>query len=424
MSLPKKVLTGSIIMLSSLSLQAIQFESLGYKSISMGGASVANSSASAASYNNPALLAKAPYTVEVTISAGSGAYDFGARDAMVELEDIDFIDTLNRASVDINQMSTQDKQTLQRGTEIIVDMNGKAIAIEPQGYIGANIDNFGFGIYTTSDSAITATASPQHDQLYFNNNGNYVDINNNPITQQQYESRSIDYAVKNELSYFDVEGVAIAEVPIAYGHDFETNLGDFMIGGALKYIHAVTYVEKLSYDENSNNDSQRKDKQSSNFGIDLGFAYRPAFSYDLTLALVGKNLNSPNFDYYNGSSYSLKPMVRAGAAYKILDSLEVAADIDLTSNKLLNGIVESQMAGGGINYEPFSSFFALSLRAGLMKNINTHDQAGVVYTAGIGIGIKMIQIDLSAQTSGDAERVEGYLVPKYGKVNLALVSRW
>ena len=135
MSLPKKVLTGSIIMLSSLTLQAIQFESLGYKSISMGGASVANSTSSAASYNNPALLAKAPYNVEVTISAGSGAYDFGARDALVELEDIGFIDTLNRASSSITQLSAQDKQNLQKGTEIIIDMDGNAIAIEPQGYI-------------------------------------------------------------------------------------------------------------------------------------------------------------------------------------------------------------------------------------------------------------------------------------------------
>ena len=424
MSLPKKVLTGSIIMLSSLTLQAIQFESLGYKSISMGGAAVASSSGSVASYNNPALLAKTPYTVEIAISAGVSAYDFGVRDAYVKLDDLKFIDTLNKASNDINSLTNTDKQNLEAGTQTIVDMDGKAITVDPQGYVGAHIGQFGFGVYLTSDSAFIANTSAQHNKLYFENNGNYVDLDNNPVSQSQYESQSIQYAVENELSYLDLVGASIAEVPIAYGYDFETNIGDIMVGGAVKYMHAITYVDKLSFDENKNSDEAKKDIQSSNFGIDLGLAYQPAFAYDLTFALVAKNLNAPEFDFYNGQSYKVDPMVRAGIAYKIFDSLEIAADVDLTSNKLLNNVVNSQMAGGGINFEPFSSFFALSLRAGVMKNLDDMDQAGPILTAGLGIGLKYFQIDLSAQTAGDMKEIEGYSIPNYGKVNLALVSRW
>jgi len=424
MSLPKIILTSSIITLSTLSLQAIQFESLGYKSISMGGASVANSSGSAASYNNPALLAKTPYTVEVTVSAGLSIYDFGARDALSELSDLDFINIMDKASNDVNSLNDADRQNLETGTSVIVDMDGSAIAVDPQGYVGAHIGSFGFGVYVTSDSAFTATTSAQHDKLYFNNNGNYTDIYDNPVTQTQYENESVQYAVENQLSYLDVAGASIAEIPLAYGHNFETNIGDIMVGGAVKYMHAITYIETLSFDEDQNNGDTRKDFQSNNFGIDIGLAYQPSFSYDLTFGLVAKNLNGPEFDFYNGTTYKVDPMVRAGIAYKIFNSLEIATDIDLTSNKLLNNVIDSQMVGGGINYEPFSSFFALSLRGGIMKNLHAGDQASAIYTAGMGIGLKMLQIDLSAQTSGNTKEIEGYPVPNYGKINLALISRW
>ena len=249
MSIPKIVVTSSIIALSTLSLQAIQFESLGYKSISMGGACVANSSGSAASYSNPALLAKTPYTVEVAVSAGTSAYDFGARDSLSELYDLDYIDTLNKAANDVNSLTNQERQELEAGTQVIVDMDAQAIAIDPQGYIGAHVGSFGFGVYVSSDSAITATTSAQHNKLYFDNNGNYTDIYNNPVTQTQYENESVEYAIENQLSYLDVVGASIAEVPLAYGYNFETNIGNIMVGGALKYMHAITYVETLSFDE-------------------------------------------------------------------------------------------------------------------------------------------------------------------------------
>ena len=72
--------------------------------------------------------------------------------------------------------------------------------------------------------------------------------------------------------------------------------------------------------------------------------------------------------------------------------------MDLTRNKTFNNEVDSQMVGGGFNYEPFKSLFALSLRGGLMYNLDTDDKSGLIYTAGLGIGVKWIQLDLSAQS--------------------------
>jgi len=430
----------AIMLVSASSLHAIKFETLGYKSISMGGAAVASSTGSLATYNNPALLAKAPYTVEVSLGAGISAYDHGVGASAKELEDTGFIDTVDKLSEDINKITDADKDVLVAGKDVVLDMNGESVTVAPQAYIGAQVGRFGFGIYGGSDATATAIVSEQHDQLYIESkdqNGSTVYYDalkydpNNPtdpvatVTKAEYEQSSIEYALNNDLTYLHVIGAALVEVPIAYGHNFETNLGNFMVGGALKYMQAITYTDIFKIDDSGDSgENVRHDKRSSNFGLDLGFAYQPSFSYDLTFGLVAKNLNAPKFDIYNGDTYKVDPLVRAGVAYNIFESLEVAADLDLTRNKTFNNEVDSQMFGTGLNYEPFKSFFALSLRGGLMYNLDTDDKAGLIYTAGLGIGVKWFQLDLSGQTSGRSSTVQGYTVPQYSKVNLALVSRW
>ncbi len=417
----------TVVLLSASTLHAIKFETLGYQSVSMGGAAVANSTGSIAAYNNPALLAKTPYSIEVSLGGGISTYDHGALASVTKLENSGFIDTLDKASQNVLSLTPEDQQNLIDGTGIIIDMNGNAVTIAPQGYLGAQVYGFGFGVFGSSDSAATAVVDQAHNQLYFDNNGVYLDLYGNPILQLQYEAQSIEYAINQGLTYMDVTGAALVEVPIAYGYNFETTLGNIMVGGALKYMQAITYTDQYKIDNSgqiNNGTDVKKDKQSSNVGMDLGIAYQPSFSYDLTLGLVGKNLNSPKFEFYDGTQYTIDPMVRAGLAYNIFESLQIAADIDLTSNTLLTEGVESQMVGGGINYEPFTSLFALSLRGGLMQNLHSGDNAGLIYTAGLGIGLKWFQIDLSGQMSSNSNTVDGTTVPEYTKVNLALVSRW
>ncbi len=413
------------------SLHALKFETLGYKSVAMGGAAVASSASSLATYNNPALLGKSPSSIEVSLGGGVSEYDHGAGASLVRLDDINYVDTIDKASQNVLSLTDSDIQNLIDGTAVVIDMNGDAVSIAPQGYLAAKVSEFGFGVFGSSDSAATAVVDQAHDQLIFENSGVYIKLNSDgsltPSDAASYNNSSIEYAITNNLTYLDVTGVALVEVPVAYGHSFETNLGNVMVGGALKYMRAVTYTEKMKIDDSGNlsgNTGQKHDKTGADFGIDLGLAYQPAFAYDLTFGLVAKNLNSPKFDFYDGTTYTVDPMVRAGVAYNILDTLEVAADIDLTSNKMLNQDLESRMVGGGISYEPFKNFFALSLRAGLMKNLHENDKAGLIYTAGLGIGVKWLQIDLSGQMSGNSNTVQGTSVPQYAKINLALISRW
>jgi len=420
----------TIVLLCTTSLSAMKFETLGYKATSMGGAAVASSSSSHAVYNNPALLAIQPRTVEVSLGAGVTATDHGAGASYVKLDDVGFFDALDNASSDYSTLSATDKKSLADSKYIFLGLNNNAIALAPQAYLGTQVSSFGFGIYESSDILATAIVDQTYDQLIFQDNASptgFTLINDDGSESDSslvdYEASSVQYAMEKGLTYVDTRGVAITEVPIGYGHNFETSVGNIMIGGALKYMYGVTYTQIVSF-EDSQDDQTKEELKSSNFGVDIGLAYQPSFSYDLTIGLVAKNLNAPSFEFDDGTEYTIDPMVRAGIAYNLLDDLQIATDIDLTTNETLRDGVKSQMLGGGIIYEPFSDIFALSLRAGLQQNLHTSDVAGLVYTAGLGIGVKWIQIDLSGEMASNTNEIEGTSVPQYAKVSLALISRW
>ena len=114
-------------------------------------------------------------------------------------------------------------------------------------------------------------------------------------------------------------------------------------------------------------------------------------------------------------------MVRAGAAYNIGDMLELAVDMDITKNETFVPGIKNQMLGGGVSFHPVSWF---ALRGGAMKNLASNDEAGVIYTAGLGFGLKWFQLDISGQMSGKTNTVEDTEYPRYAKVNVALISRW
>lgn len=421
----------SLALISALcvsSASAMQFQTIGYKSVGMGGAAVANSTGSTATYDNPALLAKAKYDVEISLGGGASVHDHGAGASIEALDDSGFIDTLDRAENNVASLTQTDVNNLFRGKDIILGMDGNALSVAPQASFGAQIGNFGFGIFGSSDAVATAVVSQAHDQviLYDSSYGsNYAKISSDgsvvASTVTEYQNSSIEYAVNNGLTYLDVKAIGIAEIPLAYGHSFELSGGNLMVGGAVKYMHAFTYQENLRIDDSDSTNNEKKDNTDGNFGIDLGLAYEPSFAKDLTLGLVAKNLNKPDFSFVTGETIEVKPMVRAGLAYEISEMLEFALDMDLTKNETFVTGVKNQMLGGGVSFHPTSWF---ALRGGAMKNLDANDQADLIYTAGLGFGLKWFQLDLSAQMSSKTNTVDGTDYPRYAKVNLALISRW
>lgn len=401
---------------------AMEFQVLGAKASSMGGAGIATSPSSLAAYNNPALLANNSEKFSIHLGAGIGLKDTGAGKAIGDLSDLDFSGLSNAADGNVENLSQTDIDALNQARNIILGMNGTGFQVNPTADLAFSFGSFGTGVFGTSDIGGIANVDQTHTALIFlGSDNNYYDITSGtPVLSDlaTYNATSIQYAIDNGTTNIDVVGLAVFEIPLAYGHAFKTGYGSLAIGGALKYMKGKTFYKSVALDDDNaldNINDQAVD--SSSFGIDLGLAFKPDFSQELTLALVGKNLNTPSFDKIGGGEYEIKPAVRAGGAYKFNDWTEFAMDVDLTENKSLVGY-NTRYIGGGANFD----LSALELNVGLMKNIASNDEAGVIYTAGLATGPDWLHFELSAQVASKSGEIDGSSYPKQAMVNFAISS--
>ena len=422
-----KKITKSIVAATLLttSLNAASFQVLGSKATSMGGAGIATSPSSLASYNNPALLAKNKKTFAFHTGVGVGYRDNGVLDTVSQLDDLNFSDLVELAenTTGLSGVSIDDLTKLNQSKNIILGANNQSFNVAPTVDVAFAIKNFGFGIFANADVAGTSKVDQQYNRLIFENGGSYYELNSNNsvttgLTQANYENSSLIYAMDEGIGNTGVqlEGLAVIEIPVAYGHAFGTDFGDIYLGGAFKLMKGTTYssFHSFSSDKDISDDFDKNKKDSTTVGLDLGVAYNPSFDEDLTLALVGKNLNSPSFDKTNGGEFKLDPMVRAGAAYKI-SFVELAFDVDLTENESINGM-KSRYVGGGASFD----LLFLDLNAGVMKNLSSNDDSGLIYTAGVSMG----PVELSAQMASKSTHIDGTKLPKQASVNLAIAFSW
>ena len=425
----KKILLISAV--AAVSLFGLDFAPLGYKSIGMGGAGVANATGSASAYYNPALLAKHRYTVEISLSAGLGMREINLIDPIDKLaNDYKLTDTI-KTIADNAPVSGSNKPETRNNikgalNEIYKLSTGNGVTVEPTAAFSFQIGNFGLGVYGLGD--LTANAVIDRERLYLifyseDTNGYYYYIPDTDTygstDKQTYEKYSLEYALDNNLTYLNVNGIGIAEVPISYATTFDVKGAEVSIGMNLKYMQGVTYKTTLKLDTDSDTLEDSLDtnkKTSTDVGVDLGVLVNAG---GIRFGLVGKYLNSPEFDYYDGSKYKIDPMVRGGVALDLTNWLTFAMDIDLTENDTGIKDFKSQYVGGGFNIH--QSWF--SIRAGAMRNL-VQDEEGTILTAGVGFGLKWFQLDVAAEASTKKGTYDGNDIPRYFKVNVALVSRW
>lgn len=427
-----KKITKSIVAATLLttSLNAASFQVLGSKATSMGGAGIATSPSSLASYNNPALLAKNKKTFAFHTGVGVGYRDNGVLDTVSQVDDLNFSDLVEKyENINISDPSALfseiqgDINNLNKAKNIILGANNQSFNVAPTVDVAFAIKNFGFGIFVNADIAGTTKVDQQYNKLIIKSGGNYYDLNASTsggvisADPTAYENSSLIYAMDEGIGNgVQLDGLAVIEIPVAYGHAFGTDFGDIYLGGAFKLMKGTTYshFHSFSSDEDILDNFDESKKESTTVGLDLGVAYNPSFDEDLTLALVGKNLNSPSFDKTNGGEFKLDPMVRAGAAYKI-SFVELAFDVDLTENESINGM-KSRYIGGGASFD----LFILDLNAGVMKNLSSNDDSGLIYTAGVSMG----PVELSAQMASKSTHIDGTKLPKQASVNLAIAFSW
>ena len=158
--------------------------------------------------------------------------------------------------------------------------------------------------------------------------------------------------------------------------------------------------------------------ESSNFGVDLAAMYKLD---SVRFGIVGRNLNRPAFNQTAPGDYELDPQLRVGTAYKAWNMITFAADLDITENNtLISTNYKSQNVAGGMEIDLWK---VLKLRGGIYKNLSEND-IGVVYTAGFGLNLYFLQIDLAGAMSADKAKIDGEEVPEEARVLLAISSQF
>lgn len=425
------VFVGGILMAGTVF--GMEFQPIGFEPLSMGGAGVASARGSFATYYNPALLAEHRHGVQISISAGVGAREINVVEHIDRLADIDLTETIDRiaGNAPVSGSNTQaDRNNVTTIKNELLALSGRnGIQLMPTAALGVQIGNFGFGAYGLSEATASAVVDPSRLDMIVEDAGMYYGYDEGTdiyslSTRADYEGHSIEYALANGLTYLKLTGLAYVEIPVAYAHKFETPWGQVDVGAAFKIMPGYTFDGDVKIDTESGDISDRledADKRDTSWGIDLGLLYKPARVPGLSLGLVGKNLNTPEFDTVTGRAYEVDPQVRAGVAYDCWDDrVCLALDFDLTSNKTFIPDYDAQFVGGGINFHPWSWF---SIRGGVMRNIKESDE-GTILTAGLGLGLKWFQLDIAGQISTEEGSYDGRDIPRYGRVQVSLVSKW
>ncbi len=434
-----------------------EFHPMGFEAISMGGVGVASASGSFAPYYNPALLAKYKQKLHIALSPALAFREINVVDSIDTLSNIDIDQTLqdlsnldftNISSVTVEGQSVtvasgsqaeidriqSNVRTIKNELSALAEQNG--LQIMPSASLGVQYGNFGFGAYGISEGTAYATIDSSKLDIIVaidtDDDGiddRYVEYNeaNNTFSlssQSAFNSRSLQSAVEEQTTYLNLTGLAYVELPIAYGHQFSFPWGTLSLGGAFKIMMGRTFDEEIKIDTESgdiNSNLEDAANSDTSWGIDMGVLCNPANLGNLTAGLVLKNLNSPGFSTVSGKTLEIEPQVRAGVAYDFPGkNITCAMDLDLTGNKTFIENYYAQYIGIGANYHPFSW---LSLRCGLMQNIKESDE-GLILTAGIGTGVKWLQFDLAGQYSTESGQFDEQSIPRYGRIQFSLISKW
>lgn len=334
----------------------VEFVISGPRALGMGGAGVAATTDALATYWNPAALAM---TEGVDIRAQGSVQAIDRAGMLDLLQDIDDINT--------SDISVSNQAALQG---LLNRLNGTSVSALAAGglYIKGSEGDHAFGI-NVSDVATGGLFTPTPLTAAISGTNLVV---NGQLQANALEARQIgiSYAVT-----FADKTFALGVTPkIIQGAAYSNGVGVFSAGDA----------------EFEFRDDLGKANISTQPSIDAGAVYQPA-SW-LRIGVVGKDLSEPAFKAPGGGEFKLVPQVRAGLALKPYDSLTIAFDGDITSNKTLIPGTRSQVLSLGA--EQTLIFETLSLRVGALKNVRDA-KSKVTPTAGLGLKLLALQLDVA-----------------------------
>src|SRR5512134_2455628 len=350
---------------------ALEFVTVGPRAMGMGGAGVAVTTDSLATYWNPAGLAMTQ-TVDIRIQGGGQAIDrLGLADAIHDFENFN----VNDGSAS-NLAKAQDIANRVNRPGATASLNGSA-GLYIKGHLGEHA--FGFSI------ADVATG------------GGFVST---PVQALQPGGAGTPISITGQMA---LRGLEIRQATFSYAYAFADKT--FSIGVTGKILQGAAYNGTTTLTGGTDvslTDNFGKANISTAFGIDVGAIYRP--SSWLRFGVVAKDINQPTFDDVNGGELKLGPQVRGDVAVNPYSSLTLTADVDATSNRTFVPGIKSQVLSLGAEQTIFSEF--LSFRVGAFKNMQ---DAGTPFTPTAGLGLRIFAFRLDAGGGYDF-REEGALV--------------
>ena len=332
---------------------AVEFAIVGPRAVGMGGAGVAVTTDSLATYWNPAGLAMSQ-TVDIRLQG-----------TVQGIDRLGVIDTVK----EINDLNKNNPANLSRAQGLADKINQPGATVSGIGagglYFKGYWGNSAFG-FNVSDVATS---------------GGFVKT---PISV----TGTGPFQVNGQ---FAVRGLEARQAAFSYAYAFADRT--FAIGATVKAIQGAAYTGLLDVnranDSDNIKDSFGKAKLSTAVSVDVGAVFRPT-SW-LRVGVVGKDLTAPTFDAPDGSQFKLDPQARGGIAINPDSSLTLTFDGDITSNKTLVPGLKSRVLSAGAEQTILGDF--LALRIGVLKNVEDA-KSTFTPTAGFGIRFFALRIDV------------------------------
>ena len=298
---------------------------------------------------------------------------------------------------------------------------------------GTDLDNVGGNTLTASgtpltnelgdillaaDPTLTATeADNAANELVFLADQAGVDLNDptiQTIIKNVAEGTAIATIATTDGDVFadnagvEIKSLQIQEFRVSYARSFLSE--SLSVGVNIKALEGKTLYYKYSMRDLKEGEDivdeiteEKNANTTTRYDADIGILYTPFEK--LSVGLMAKHLASPEFDFISEAgtdAVKLEPQIRLGVGLRPFHSLTLAADADLTVNEseILEGY-KSRQIGIGAEWKPFG---ILAMRGGGYNNIES-DETGWIYTAGLGLRLFKLSLDISGAMAADKQEI-------------------
>jgi hypothetical protein len=344
-------------MLLPLQAAAVEFVFVGSRQMGMGGAGVATTTDSLATYWNPAGMAISK-KFDIRIQGSGQVVDRG--DVFDAIKDINNLNLNDTSAGNLARLQQLVDRINRPGTNLTAAASGGF-------YVKGNFGEHALG-FNVSD--VATAGGFLRSPVGFTNNGGNLTVN----------------------GQFAMNALEARQAALSYAYAFMDRV--FSIGVTGKLIQGAAYTGATNIRAASDDvkifEDLGKAKISSALGLDVGAMFRP--SSWLKMGIVAKDINAPTFDAPNGDKFKLLPQVRTGIAVNPYNSLTLSADVDITKNNTLTPGLHSQVLSLGAEQTVLSEL--LSFRIGAFKNMQDA-KTPFIPTAGFGLRILDLRIDIA-----------------------------